>query len=369
MRRLILIVLAIAVMVVWGVAYQRLILMDGVPLYLSRPGLQGLILYLRSDWGGAARAWRAAAQGRSPQYIDDPAGAYAVRAGDLPLAERRARTTLTLVPSALAPQLTLAEIALDRGRPAEAVELLEAVLKRYPDHVDALLLTAIARARKDDDRAAIAAISRALRHNRVGSRPTLFVRVLELAGDLAAPDRARRPLCLLAHVHRYLRIFDEAHGQIAIDWARQAIAARDRPADAYLVVGIALDKRGRHLDALQAFQQAIALDSRHAEALRWAGVQGFNVNDPVLRYRMARAALEAAPDDPHYLAPVDEIVTRWYGDHRATADLMQRVVKVDPGNAGAHDRLAAAAAAMGEAERAAIHSRRAAELRGRRRDL
>lgn len=366
MRRLIVLVLAIALMVGWGLAYRRLTLMNGVPASLSRPGLHGLVLYLRHDWAGAARQWREPRPGRVPEYVDDTAGASAVHAGDPALAERRARTTMLLVPSAVAPRITLAEVALDRGKPAEAIGHLQSVLAEQPDHVDALLLTAVARSRRNEDRPAIAAFNRALRQNSAGSRPTLFLRVLELAGDLAPPGRPPRSLCLLAHLHRYLRIFDEAHGEIAMDWARQAVAARDHPADAYLAMGIALNKRGRYADALAAFQQAIAVEPRHAEALRWAGNQGRHVHDPVLRYRMAKAALEAAPGDPYYLEVADYVVIKWFGDTKAAAALMHRVIEADPRNADAHERLAQAAGQLGETERSAAHTRRAAELRGRR---
>jgi tetratricopeptide (TPR) repeat protein len=366
MRRLIVLVLAIGLMVGWGLAYRRLTLMDGVPASLSRPGLHGLVLYLRHDWAGAARKWRESRPGQPPAYVDDTAGAAAVHAGDLALAERRARTTMLLVPSSVAPRLTLAEVALDRGKPAEAIEHLQSVLAQQPDHVDALLLTAVARTRRNEDRPAIAAFNRALRHNSAGSRPTLFLRMLELAGDLAPPGGPPRSLCLLAHLHRYLRIFDEAHAELVMDWARQAVAARDHPADAYLAMGIALDKQGRHVDALAAFQQAIAAEPRHPEALRWAGVQGQKLHDPVLQFRMAKAALEAAPADPYYLGVVDHVMIKWFRDAHTTAALMRRVIDADPKNAGAHERLAQAAAQMGDAERSAAHARRAAELRGQR---
>jgi tetratricopeptide (TPR) repeat protein len=352
-----------ALMLTWGAAHRRLSLMDDALIRLSGPGLRGLTRYLGGDWGGAARAWRAGWQGRAPEYSDDASGIGAMVAGDWPLAERRARTTLRLVPSALEPRFTLAEIALDRGRPADALETLGQVLGSHPEHVDALLLAAVTRARLGDNRAAIEAVNRALRHGTAGSRPTLFLRVLELAGDLGAAPR--RALCLLAHLHRYLRIFDDAHGEIAMGFARQAIAAGDQPADAYLTLGIVLDKRGRHLEALGAFQQTLALERHHAEAYRWAAAEARVLRDHLLQYRMVRAALEAAPADPFYLEPVESVVTRWFGDIRTTAVLMERAVEANPANPAAHERLARAAAALGQAERAAAHARRGAELRQR----
>jgi tetratricopeptide (TPR) repeat protein len=362
MRRVIVFGLALALMAAWGVAYRRLSLMDGLPYQLSATGLHGLGLYLGGDWAGAARAWRAGRRGPVPAYGDDTTGTYAVAAGDLAVGERRARTTLLVVPTALEPRLTLAEIALSRGRFSDALQHLSEVRARRADDVDALVLTSLARARLDQDRAAIEAMNRALRQGSAGSRPTIVLAALELAGELATPPGRR--FALRAHLHRYLRIFDEAHGDMTIAYARQAVAAGDHPAEAYLAWGIVLDKRRHHLDALRMFQQAVAADPGHAEAYRWAAVQAWRLHDPLLQYRMVRAAFEAAPADPYYLESVDQVVTRWFGDTRATAALMQRAVEADPANRPAHERLARAAEALGETQRAAEHKRRAAELGG-----
>jgi cellulose synthase operon protein C len=367
-RRLSVLLLAIAIMALWGVAYQRLSTMSSTFFRASGAGLRGLALYLQGHWAEAARAYRGGLQAwRRIEYADDPSGAFALTAGDLAGAERRARTTLRLLPSTLEPRMTLGEIALDRGEYATALGHLRDVLARNPDDVDALLLSAVARGRQGDAGGAIAALNRGLRQGSAGSRATLMFRVLELAGDLAPPGRPARSLCLLAHLHRYLRIFDEAHGEIAAAYAAQAIAAGDRPADAYLALGIMHDKRGRYREALAAFERAVAHDPRHAEAYRWASVEARRLQDPMLQYRMVRAAFEAAPADPFYLDPLERVLLRWFGDARTMLALMERAVDVDPRNASAHERLARAALVLGERERAAEHGKRAAELRRQRR--
>ena len=53
-------------------------------------------------------------------------------------------------------------------------------------------------------------------------------------------------------------------------YARQAAAAGDHPADAYLTIGILHDKRREHEAASAALTRAVELNPRHAEALRWA---------------------------------------------------------------------------------------------------
>jgi tetratricopeptide (TPR) repeat protein len=367
-RRLSVLLLAIAIMGLWGIAYQRLSTMSSTFFRVSTPGLRGLALYLQGDWAEAARSYRAGLQAwRRIEYADDPSGAFALTAGDLAGGERRARSTLRLLPAALEPRLTLGEVALDRGEFTAALGHFREVLARSPDDVDALLLSALARGRLGDPGAAIAAMSRGLRQGSAGNRATLMFRMLELAGDLGSPERRARSLCLLAHLHRYLRIFDEAHGEIAASYATEAIAAGDRPADAYFVLGIVHDKRGRYRDALAAFQQATTHNPRHAEAYRWAAVEARRLQDPVLQYRMVRAAFEAAPGDPFYLDPLERVVLSWFGDARTMVALMERAIEVDANNPSAHERLARAAFALGERERAAEHTKRAAELRRQRR--
>ncbi len=350
-RRLSILVLAIALMALWIAAYRRASLMDSSFFRVSGPGLRGLALYLSGQYADAARAYRAALGGWATDYNDDPWGAEAVAGGQFSVAERRARTTLSLVPAALEPRLTLAEIALDQRRFPAALEHVDELLTRDPHHVDALLFAALAQGRLGNDGAAIAAINRALRSGTAGRRSTLVYRALELAGELAPSEGPARSLCLLAHLHRYVRIWDEAHGEIAAAYARRAIAAGDHPADAYLTLGIVLDKQGRPLEALQAFQQAVSIDPRHAEAYRWAAEVAEDLGDPLLQYRMARAALEAAPGDRFYLAPAERVVLDRFGDARTMSALVQRVVQADPANAAAHRTLARTARALGQPDR------------------
>ena len=166
------------------------------------------------------------------QYTEDPSGYWALRAGDLAEAERRANTTLALVPGSTESLITLGEIALERGDASRAAAAFRSALRRQPDHVDSLLLSAVAAGRLGQPGPGIDALNRALRSGSVGRRDTVLFRVLELVGELRERPAAQQPLCLLAHLHRYLRIFDEGHATTAMDYARRAIQANDRPADA-----------------------------------------------------------------------------------------------------------------------------------------
>src|SRR5258705_11655072 len=72
-------ILAIALMLLWVLAYRQLSPMDWELFQPSRAGLRGLTLYLSGDYGGAGRAYRAGLRG--PGWLEaghDPAGQVAV---------------------------------------------------------------------------------------------------------------------------------------------------------------------------------------------------------------------------------------------------------------------------------------------------
>ncbi len=351
-------------MVLWVVAYQQLSPMSSEFFQPSRAGVRGLTLYLTGHYGDAARAYRAARRGPvKVEYRYDQAGAYALLAGDLALAERRARTTLLFVPEAVEPLVTLGEIALEGGKPEEALARFAAVLARQPEHADALYLSAVALARAARYGPAIDQMNDGLRGGSVGNRETTFLRVLELTGDLAERPAAQQPLCLLAHLYRYLRVFDPSNAAPALAYSDRAIAARDRPADAYLTLAVVRDKLGEHAEALQAAQMAIGTDPKHAQAFMWAAVEAWHRNDLLLEYRMTRAAFEAAPTDPFYATRLHRLVLVRLGDPYAMAVFMEQAVARDPRNAAAHEYLAQSARVLGDRARFETHARIAAELR------
>ena len=355
-------VAAAALVLLWLTAYWFLSPLRWDLVQISREGPRALALYLAGNYRDAARAYRAGQRGAVPlTYADDPSGYWALRAGHAEEAERRARTTLLLVPSALEPRVTLGEIALDGGRPDDAVAAFDAVLRRWPAHADALYLRALAVARTDPGRA-IDDLNRGLRSSSVGDRDTILSRAMELAGELGSRPPDARPLCLLAHLHRYLRVFDERQGTLAIDYARRAIAKGDRPADAYLTIGVVLDKRGDHAAARRAIHRAIEADPGHAHALWLLSLHASRIGDVLLEYRMITRAFEAAPTDPFYLPHLALVVQTRLDDPHTMAALMQRAVAADPANAEAHARLGIALERLGDKAGAHRSTQRGFEL-------
>jgi tetratricopeptide (TPR) repeat protein len=326
-------------------------------LRASLPGAKGLLLYLASDYAGAARAYREHVR-RSVRAGEEPAGdpaLAALMAGDLAGAASRARDILAGDRGSIPARLTLAEVSLQRGEPREALAILAPALGGRLDHFDALLLAAVAHARSGEPGPAIDLLNRALRSQRVEERVTSFLQALEVTGELGRQPAASRPACLLAHLHRYLRIFDSTQGRVAVRRANEAIARGDRPADAYLTIGIVYEKQGHPEDALAALLQAVERDGRHPEALRWAAILYRRRGDLPNEYRMIKRAYEAAPDDSFYATHFGEVLVDRLGDLRQAKTLWERAVQESPGNVLALEQL-------GRVERFLGNSARAVEL-------
>jgi tetratricopeptide (TPR) repeat protein len=350
-------VLLVAVIVV----RQQTLRMDWIFFQSSWAGAKGLGLYLAGDYGNAARAYRVHFRRRAAEHggFGDPVFG-ALLAGDLDGAERAAKAALGRGWSADA-HLTLGEVALHRGRPRDAVDAFGAVLERDPNHVDGLLLASVAYTQVGDVERAITALNRALRQG-VGSRITGFLWILEATGDVERRSFDQRPLCLLAHWYRYLRVYDPANAKWAIARAEEAIARGDRPAEAYLTIGIVHQRQGRPDQALQALEQATRHDPHLAQAAWLLATISAERGDLARSYRAIRTAVEAGPVDPFYLDDVHGILAYRLSDLPADVEIMSRVLGASPDNLQAHRHLAYSTAVLGDEPRALIHYRRAVEL-------
>ena len=327
--------------------------LDPIFLRSSSAGIEGLARYLVGDYAGAARAYRedlrrAARSGE--RVVADPALATLIK-GDLDGADALARREAARDPVALPARLTLAEVALQRGQPEAALTTLQEERGRPVEQFDALLLAAVAHARSGRPEPAIDLLNRALRGYEE-ERPTSFLQVLEVTGELARQPAAARPVCLLAHLHRYLRIFDSSQAWPAIRRAREAIARGDRPADAYLTLGVVYDKQGYPDDAMAAIQRALEVDPRHGEALRWAATLYSRRGDLVNEYQAIKRAYAAAPDDRYYVLYLGDLLVDRLGDIYQAKEVWERAVRDEPRNARALERLGEVEAFLGDDARA-----------------
>ncbi|MGI0016465.1 MAG: tetratricopeptide repeat protein, partial [Nitrososphaera sp.] len=308
--------------------------------YSSLHSARGLALYLIGDYSGATRAYRAHYKQIYENYLDPADNEwYALMRGDLLKAKELSQKSLQENPSSIHPLLTLGEIALEENAFDEALSLFDKVLKKNKDQFDALLLSSVAYARSRAFEKAIESLNRALRYNRIQSRTTSFLRALEVTGDLTQLPSRERPWCLLAHYHRYLRIFDPTKGRTAIRYAEKAIQAGDRPDDAYLTMGIVHTKHWNTDIALQAFLKAIDVNQKNAEALRWAARTYSKRGDVGNEYRFVRAAYEVAPMDPYYADALHHVVTEKLGDFHQAMALNHQALLKDPNDPESYSRL------------------------------
>ena len=345
----------------WGcLRYVRSL--DARFLAPSAPGFKGLVLYFVGDYEGAARAYRAhlrAAIAARKERID-PAWAAFV-SGDLTSARSIARARLERSEDAEA-LLTLAEVELADGRPAETLTLVHQAARRHSARGDAELLGSVASARLGRYDDAIAALGRMLRTSTTERRPTAFLSALETVGVLTKPPMRERPLGLLAHYHRYLRIFDASQGKVAILYARKAIEVGDRADDAHVTIGIIDTKQGKWAAALEEFLAAARLNPGNPEALRWAALTYARRGDLVNEARMMRAAFDAAPAEPYYAEAVHDVLVEKLGDYRQALALYATALHTYPQNARLWYNIADVHRLLGDDERSIDGFRRASTL-------
>jgi len=285
--------------------------------------------------------------------------------GDLDRATSEANAELRRVPDDPAPLLTRAEIALAVGHPSTAIELAERVLRIQRDDYDALLVLAVARSRQERFDDAVEALKRALRYERTEQRITVFLSVLELTGELERRASASRPACLLAHLHRYLRIHDPSHASAAVRYARRAIAAGDRPDDAYVTLAIVHTKQGYRRAAFEAFRRAVEVNPRNTAALLGSARHHADRGELADEYRLTKLAFDATPTDAFVAATFYDLVMSKLGDYQQARAMAEVAVSANSSDAEGWWRLAHVMSSMGDHRSALTAYQRAATLKPR----
>ncbi len=296
---------------------QQIKQMDDRFFQPSFQGAVGLAYYLGGDYAKAARAYRTHQRQKivSGYSSGDPIR-DALLLGDFHKARQLVQTKLTERPDDPNLLTVAGEIDLEDGRPVEALQRLSSVLEREPLNRDALLLAAVARARLQAYGPSIDNLKAALRPRAEGSWSRGFLLSLETTGMLAASNSGQKPLCLLAHYYRYLRIFDSSNASPAIRFAHKAIDAGDRPDDAYLTIGVVLEKEGKREQALQPILKAIEINPKNAEAYRWAAsLYAHRGGDLQNEFLMWKGAFEVSSNDPTYRRAFINFLVRRFGDY------------------------------------------------------
>ena len=225
------------------------------------------------------------------------------------------------------------------------------------------LLSSVAHARSGAAGQAITCLNRALRSSRTDWRLAAFLEALKTTGELSGLPSPQRPLCLLAHYYRYLRIFDSARGRQALAYARQALASGDHPAEALLTMGVIYDKEGRREEALDAFLKAIELSPRSAELYRRASLVYSDRGDLLNEYRMRQAAYENAPDDPFYANAFVYFLREKWGDYHQALTVIGELLQTHPDDVETLEQAAYLFGLVGEEPKAEQYYRKALSLR------
>lgn len=312
--------------------HDQIMQMDGRFFQPSLSGIKGLILYEVGDLSGAADAYRAHFQDayRTERTAADPGWDALLRA-DFDAAEAYSKKALEKNPADREALLNLGEIALLRGDPLQTLAFSDRVLQNETDQYDALLLSSVAHARLGNYKTSVDILKRGLRYSRVESRITSFLTVLKETGDLADLPKKSKPLALLAHYYRYLRIFDHANGRAAVRYAKEAIASGDQIDDAHLTWGIVFEKEDKPEKAFFHYLKAIESNPKNADAHRRAGNIYSDRGDLLNEYRMRKAAFEAERD-PFYFNHFIDFLTEKMGDYHQALILSKNLLEANPTN-------------------------------------
>jgi tetratricopeptide (TPR) repeat protein len=328
--------LVLVMVFLWIYARHRISEMDERFFQPSLLGVKGLALYALGDYGGAADAYRAHFQEvyQTDRASHDPAWDSLLQ-GDLKTAKEISEKSLEEDSTSTGQLLNLGEISLEENDPDQAVTIFARILQKDPDHFDALLLSAVARTRSGAYGKAVDLLRKALRKTEFDSRITSFLAVLKTAGNLAGMPKGRKPLCLLAQYHLYLQAFDPSNARAAVVFAKEAIAAGDRPDDAYLTMGIVYFKEGKTEKALHAFLKAIEVNPRNVEAHRWAIQIYAERGDLLNEYRIKKAIYEISPDDPSSILRFSQYLEDRLGDYDQALALTLKALETQPDNVSA----------------------------------
>ena len=302
----------------------------------SLHGAAGLVRYTVGDYAGAARAYRA-----------HHATGYEPLPG-LPSVPSRAGKRSSPKPKDVQALLTEGEAALAHNDLNEAEEIYARALAVETDQYDALLMTAVINGKRGRYGEAIQALNRALRQWRTETRITTFLATLETTGELAQLPAGTRPLCLLAHYHRYLRIFDQAQAASAIRYAKAAIAIEDHADDCWFTMGMVYRRQNNPHASLEALLHAIALNPRHAGALHAAANIYQERGDLLNERRMRVGAVAAAPNDVFYAEPLLDLLIHRAGDYREALTVGETIRALQPQNAVATEQVGEAYLLLGE---------------------
>lgn len=303
--------------------------------------IKALILYELGVYSRAARLYRTDYVSYLSREGSTPPLLLHTLAQEFPTAIRSAEERIAEHPDDIDALLALGQVAYDQGHYPKAAQYTDRVLGVYKENVDALLLAALIATRDPSRGDPIPTLNAALRTGTAARNLTSFLNTLEITGYLLSKPAQDRPLTLLAHYYRVLRIYDGGMDRRVIHTAERAIQKGDHPADAFLSIGVIHKKAGKPYKALDAFLKSAAADPRQALAYFHASVLYEAVGDTTNQYIFLRNAFRAAPSDPFYIRAINRFFADSFDSH-AVRRFMSEGLKADPNSIPAYAALATA---------------------------
>lgn len=238
---------------------------------------------------------------------------HEILAGDTAAAEKRLRKVLADSPGLIPAEATLAYARLRRGANDDAIRGFATVLERKPDHVSAMVGSAIALARTGNAEAALGFYARAAHLDPANEaiqrrRAALRVQVADTrVGAARAAVAAGQTDLALEQYQLVLQAAPELAGvrlELAEVLARRgdlegaiALLEADPAGDRQVLLRLAdlFSRRGQHERALEVYRRVLEADPRDEEALTAA--------------RRVREAIEAEqmPEEYRLIAEADAI--------------------------------------------------------------
>ncbi len=301
---------------------------------LSSYGVKAFIYYQLNDYKSAALEWRKhyemlVKKGRS--MGDD--GLDALIKGDLQTAGRISEMVIKVDPFHISSLLNMGDIAFDEGRFEDALHYYQEAVKVNPINFDGLLGTSLSYAMLGAYNEAVDNLIVCLRTNYLEARVTSFLNVLKTLGYLEQNkigEGSKYPFCLLAHIYRYLMIYDPWKADEAIAYGWKAISAGNRPDDAYITIGVMEQKGEKLKEALAHFLKAVEINPSNSEAYKKASYIYAKLGDLENEYRLRRAAFDANPQDDFYAYQLSQFLSNKFGDYYLALDYALKAYNINP---------------------------------------
>lgn len=307
---------------------------DGRFIQPSIYGAKAFIYYQIKDYEKASVNWKKHHQRMVETGISTGDDVFdALISGNLQTAKNISESIIKIDPSHIISFLNLGDIAFDENRFDDALHYYQEALKINNENFDALLGASLSNAMLGTYDNAINYLIACLRTNYLESRVTSFLNTIRTLGYLEQNkigSDLNKPFCLLAHLYRYLMIYDPWKADAAVEYGWRAIRAGDRPDDAYITIGVMEQKGEKLKEALAHFLKAVEINPSNPEAYKKASSIYAKLGDLENEYRLRKSAFDANSQDDFYAYQLSQFLSNKFGDYYMALDYALKAYNINP---------------------------------------